>query len=68
MSAAFGCGPAKYTVTFLSFASGSKQRYIQMNYLAAICARLGDKDRAFEFLEKAFDQHTNLAPSLKSIP
>jgi tetratricopeptide (TPR) repeat protein len=46
----------------------SKERYIQMYYPSAVCARLGDKDRAFQLLEKALEQHTYMAGFLKVDP
>ncbi len=35
----------------------SKQRYVPSYYIAAIYAGLGDKDLAFEWLEKAYEEH-----------
>ena len=36
----------------------SKQRYIAQKSLAAIYAALGDKDKAFERLQKAYQEHS----------
>jgi len=36
----------------------SKQRYVHAWFLAAVCAGLGEKEKAFEWLEKGFDDHS----------
>ncbi len=55
----------------------SKQRYVPAVYLAAVYTGLGDKDRAFEWLEKAVDERSDqlinlnvepMADSLRSDP
>ena len=38
----------------------AKERYIASYNLAIIYTGLGDKDRAFEYLNKAYDEGTNL--------
>jgi tetratricopeptide (TPR) repeat protein len=51
----------------------SKQKYISPYYSAIINAGLGKKEKAFEDLEKLFDEHSDwlvwlkLAPELKSL-
>jgi len=59
---------AKAEQTMNDLVRQSKQRYIQMYYLAAACVRLGDKDRAFQFLEKAYEQHGYQLTFLKLDP
>ena len=51
----------------------SKQKYISPYYSAIIYAGLGKKEKAFEYLERLFDEHSDwlvwlkLAPELKSL-
>ena len=48
--------------------SAARYRYIPPNMFAYIYGELGEKDRAFAWLEKAFDQHSGSIPNLKSCP
>jgi tetratricopeptide repeat protein len=41
----------------------SRTRYVSPYMIATICAGLGDKDRAFEFLEKAYQERSPDIPS-----
>jgi len=43
----------------------SKQRYVEPTGLAMIYAGLGDKDQAFVWLEKAFDERSIGVPAIK---
>ena len=44
----------------------AKQRYIPPYNFALICAALGDKDQAFEWLEKAYEEHSQQLALIKS--
>jgi DNA-binding winged helix-turn-helix (wHTH) protein/TolB-like protein/Flp pilus assembly protein TadD len=46
----------------------AKQRYISPYNFAVIYMGLGDKDRAFEYLEKAYEEHPQTMVHLKSQP
>ena len=35
----------------------SKEKYVPPFHRAVICTGLGEKDKAFEWLEKAYDEH-----------
>ncbi len=43
----------------------SKRRYVPSDYFAIVYLRLGDKDQAFTWLEKAYEERTGLLPWLK---
>ena len=44
----------------------AKQRYIPPYNFALICAALGNKDQAFEWLEKAYEEHSQQLALIKS--
>src|SRR6266536_251439 len=44
----------------------AKQHYIPPYNFALICAALGDKDQAFEWLEKAYEEHSQQLALIKS--
>lgn len=46
----------------------SKRRYVPPYWLAAVHAGLGDQDRAFEWLEKAYEDRTVFMTFLKVDP
>src|SRR5262249_48597123 len=46
----------------------SRKRYIAPSVIASIHAALGEKDRAFELLEKAFENHDFILTLLKVEP
>jgi len=46
----------------------SKERYVSAYFIAEIYAGLGDNDRAFEWLEKAYEERAILMISLQSNP
>ena len=46
----------------------SSRVYVSPIYSAVICAALGDKDEAFEGLERAYDERSNWLPLLKVDP
>ena len=46
----------------------AKQRYVPSYQVALVHAGLGDKDKAFESLEKAFDERSTLLTYLKMDP
>src|SRR5260370_11491252 len=46
----------------------SKQRYVSSYHIALICTGLGEKDRAFEWLEKAYEERSDLLVYLKVEP
>jgi serine/threonine protein kinase len=45
----------------------SKQRYVPPFHRAIICVGLGEKDKAFEWLEKAYDEHFILGVKMNPI-
>lgn len=49
-------------------AARAKQRYVPAYHVALVHAGLGDKDKAFESLEKAFDERSTLLTYLKMDP
>ncbi|MGB7063270.1 MAG: protein kinase [Candidatus Zixiibacteriota bacterium] len=46
----------------------SKQRYVSPFYIALIYVGIGQKDQAFEWLEKAYDEHDHALETLKVDP
>ncbi len=46
----------------------SKQRYVPSDYFAIVYLWLGDKDQAFTWLEKAYEERTGFLPWLKVSP
>jgi tetratricopeptide (TPR) repeat protein len=46
----------------------SKQRYVSPFYIAVIYVGLGQKDQAFEWLEKAYEEHDHALEALKVDP
>jgi TolB-like protein/tetratricopeptide (TPR) repeat protein/predicted Ser/Thr protein kinase len=46
----------------------SKQTYVQPMWLAVICLALGDKDQAFDWMQKAYDDHSAWLVYLKVDP
>jgi tetratricopeptide (TPR) repeat protein len=46
----------------------SRKRYVQPNFIALIYAALGDKDQAFQWLEKAYTDHDDDLSLLKVDP
>jgi len=46
----------------------AKQRYVSSSDIAVICADLGEKDRAFWWLEKAYEERSNALIYLKLDP
>lgn len=46
----------------------SKQMYVDSYYIAAIHVALGDKDQAFESLEKAYEERSGWLSRLKVDP
>ena len=46
----------------------SKRRYVPANYRAIIYAGLGEKDEAFAWLQKAFEEHSYWLSTLKMDP
>ena len=46
----------------------SKQRYVPSYYLALTYAGLGERDRAFEWLDKAYQEGSTLLAYLKMDP
>jgi tetratricopeptide (TPR) repeat protein len=46
----------------------SKQRYVSSYHIALIYTGLGEKDRAFEWLEKAYEERSDLLVYLKVEP
>ena len=46
----------------------SKERYVSSWYIAVLYAGLGEKDKAFHWLEKAYDERDHWMPSLKVVP
>jgi tetratricopeptide (TPR) repeat protein len=46
----------------------SKQRYVSPFYIALIYVGMGQKDQAFEWLEKAYDEHDHAMETLKVDP
>ena len=46
----------------------SQKQYVRSNYIALIYAGLGDKDQAFAWLEKGFEEHAAQMPNLKLEP
>ena len=46
----------------------AKQRYVPSYQIALVHAGLGDKDKAFEYLEKAFEERSTLLTYLKMDP
>ncbi len=46
----------------------AKQRYILPSFIAALYARLGDKDQAFEWLERAYEAHDEFLRFLRVDP
>ena len=46
----------------------AKQRYIPPSIIAALCARLGDKDQAFEWLERAYEDRDEFLRFVKVNP
>jgi hypothetical protein len=46
----------------------SKQRYVSSYYFALIHAGLGEKDQAFAWLEKTYEERSGAAPYLKVNP
>jgi tetratricopeptide (TPR) repeat protein len=46
----------------------SQQRYVRSNFIAMIYAGLGDKDQAFVFLEKGFEERGNQLTNIKLEP
>jgi tetratricopeptide (TPR) repeat protein len=46
----------------------SQQRYVRSNFIAMIYAGLGDKDQAFAWLEKGFEEHAYQMTNLKLEP
>ena len=46
----------------------AKHSYISPYNFAIICTGLGDKDRAFEWLEKAYEERSQALVHLKSRP
>jgi len=51
-----------------ALAEQSKQRYVPAYYFALIYVGLGDKDRAFHWLEKAFEERSTLLAYLRLDP
>ncbi len=49
-------------------AARAKQRYVPSYQIALVHAGLGDKDKAFEYLEKAFEERSTLLTYLKMDP
>lgn len=55
--------------TWLAWAEEkSKKEHVSPTFLATLCARLGDKDRAFALLEKAVDERDPFVIELKIEP
>ncbi|MFY9583658.1 MAG: protein kinase [Candidatus Acidiferrales bacterium] len=46
----------------------AKRKYVDPNSIALCYVRLGDKNRAFQWLEKAFQEHSGSLPNLNSGP
>lgn len=46
----------------------SKERYVSPYFIAIVHAGLGEKDKALEWLEKAFDEHVEMLTWLKVAP
>ncbi len=46
----------------------AKQRYVPAFHIATICAGLGDKEQAFAWLEKAYEEHSGWLIFLKIDP
>ena len=46
----------------------SSQAYVDFYCVAIIYAGLGDKDRAFEFLDRGYEEHSAGMPFLKADP
>jgi len=46
----------------------TKQTYIDPGYIAADYAAIGDKDRAFAWLEKAYAEKSSFLPNIKGVP
>ena len=54
--------------SFQELAARAKQRYVPSYQVALVHAGLGDKDRAFASLEKAFEERSTLLTYLKMDP
>ena len=50
----------EYATTFIA-----KQRYVPRNMMVYMYGVLGENDRAFAWLEKAFAEHESSMPSLR---
>jgi hypothetical protein len=57
---------AKKTIDEL--AAVSKREYVSPHLTAQVYAALGDKDKTFEWLEKAYEEHSGGLVSLKVDP
>jgi tetratricopeptide (TPR) repeat protein len=69
--AAFGYDRAirnQYQKNLDQLQAASKQAYVSPMYFAFTYARLGDKDHAFAWLEKAYDEHQPWLAYLKTDP
>jgi TolB-like protein/DNA-binding winged helix-turn-helix (wHTH) protein/Tfp pilus assembly protein PilF len=54
--------------TLERYRKSAKSRYVSPGMVAAVCARVGDKQCAFEWLEKGFEERDDLLINLKVEP
>ena len=50
------------------YRQSARSHYVSPGLVAAVCARLGDKQCAFEWLEKGFEERDEVLISLKVEP
>ena len=62
------CTPDEARAILAELAARAKKRYVPSYQVALVHAGLGDKERAFESLEQAFDERSTLLTYLKMDP